>query len=212
MILPDCVLLPGETLPLFIFEPRYRKMLHDVLEGSRSFCVARQRPNSLTEEPEAVACVGYVSYSTQQDDGTSKLQLEGTTRVALKRATLDEPYPCFELTPLHSKPVTREACQQDLDRMHALLRKRLELSIDAAMASLAYTPGKARELATTRRQLEDGAATLAADIENEPDPGRAADRAAATLLGDPDHRQAALAEVDVLKRIRLMNALLGTAG
>ena len=33
------VLLPGGVLPLHVFEPRYRAMVRDCLEGSREFGV-----------------------------------------------------------------------------------------------------------------------------------------------------------------------------
>src|SRR5690606_22423496 len=41
MLLPDCTLFPHGGLPLHIFEPRYRTMLTDALEGSCLFAVAR---------------------------------------------------------------------------------------------------------------------------------------------------------------------------
>ena len=208
MVLPDCVLLPGETLPLYIFEPRYRRMLEDVLEGSRSFCVARRRLDLPSEEPEEVACLGFVTVAVKQEDGTSHLQIQGSARVRLTEAMHDHPYPYFDLTLLESKPTPREACQKDLDRMHALLRGRLDSGIEAALETLNSSQECSQPLAKTRRQLEDGAAALVAEIENEADAGRAVDRTAATLLCDPDHRQEVLTEVDVAKRVRLLNTLL----
>lgn len=208
MILPDCVLLPGETLPLYIFEPRYRTMLADVLEGYRSFCVVRRMPGSLTDEPEKVGCVGLVTVAVKQDDGTSHLQIQGAARVRLTETTHDHPYPYFNATPLESETSSSEAYEAELSRMHALLRNRLDSGIEAALASLATSEECSQPLAKTRRQLEDGAAALIAEIENEPDAGRAVDRATATLLCDPDLRQELLEETHVGKRIKLLNSLL----
>ena len=42
MTLRDTVLFPQIVLPLYIFEPRYRAMLQDVLEGDRLFAIVRE--------------------------------------------------------------------------------------------------------------------------------------------------------------------------
>ena len=34
--LPRTVLMPGELLPLHVFEPRYRQMAADVIDGNRA--------------------------------------------------------------------------------------------------------------------------------------------------------------------------------
>lgn len=213
MVLPDCVLLPGETLPLYIFEPRYRAMLKDVLEGARSFCVACRRPDSLADEPEEIACLGYVTVAIKQDDGTSNLQIEGVARVALNETSENHsrPYPYFDLRRLVSTAPPAENLEEERNRMHALLRNRLDAGIDAALASLVSTSGSAQELAAARRQLENGVAALVSEIEGEPDPGRAVDRVAATLLCDPAHRQEVLEEVDVTKRAKLVNSILNAS-
>ena len=42
--LPNAVLFPGTTLPLYVFEPRYRQMVEDVLRHGRWIAVALLRP------------------------------------------------------------------------------------------------------------------------------------------------------------------------
>ena len=43
--LPRVVLLPGAALPLHVFEPRYRAMMHDCLEaGPRAIAMAMLAP------------------------------------------------------------------------------------------------------------------------------------------------------------------------
>ena len=44
MTLPNATLFPQAMLPVFIFEPRYRQMLAEVLVGSRMFAVAMRKP------------------------------------------------------------------------------------------------------------------------------------------------------------------------
>ncbi len=212
MVLPDCVLLPRETLPLHIFEPRYRMMLQDVLEGSRSFCVARIRPGSLTEEAEEIACAGYVTLAKKQDDGTSNLQIEGAARVRLKPAVEEQPYPFFDISPIESDSVSRESCAEELSLLDSLLRKNLESGIEAAMAVASESGMNARDLAKTRRELENGVAAWIDSIAQETDPGLAADRTAARILGNADHRQAVLEERNPAQRMKLLIHLLGGHG
>ena len=52
MTLPNATLFPQALLPLYIFEPRYRQMLADVLHTNRMFAVALQKPGRLREVPE----------------------------------------------------------------------------------------------------------------------------------------------------------------
>lgn len=42
--LPEVVLLPGEVLPLHVFEPRYQALVAEVLAGDRHFGMATLRP------------------------------------------------------------------------------------------------------------------------------------------------------------------------
>ena len=53
MTMSQTVLFPQAMMPLFIFEPRYREMLQDVLEENRIFAVA-----ALDEEKDDAAAPG----------------------------------------------------------------------------------------------------------------------------------------------------------
>src|SRR6185503_9110204 len=54
MTLPSAILFPQALLPLYIFEPRYRRMLSDALSSHRMFSVAMQRPGRTRETPCSV--------------------------------------------------------------------------------------------------------------------------------------------------------------
>jgi len=58
MILPNATLFPQMALPLRIFEPRYRQMLQDVLEGERMFAVALRKAKSRGETPSSIGGLG----------------------------------------------------------------------------------------------------------------------------------------------------------
>jgi Lon protease-like protein len=84
MLLPDCTLFPHGGLPLHIFEPRYRRMLEDALEGNCFFAVARRLGEESPDPGDCVApvgTIGLVRASREQDDGTSQLLLHGVMRV-----------------------------------------------------------------------------------------------------------------------------------
>ncbi len=73
MILSNATLFPGAILLLHIFEPRYRRMLSDVLESHRMFAIAMRRPGTRREVPMPVACLGVVRVCVGVPDGTSNL-------------------------------------------------------------------------------------------------------------------------------------------
>ena len=105
MLLPDCTLFPHGGLPLFIFEPRYRQMLNDALEGDCFFAVARLLGDE-TEEPgecvSPVGTIGLVRASREQEDGTSQLLIHGVMRVRFTEWHHDRDYPYASIEPVIS--------------------------------------------------------------------------------------------------------------
>lgn len=105
MLLPDCTLFPHGGLPLYIFEPRYRKMLEDALEGDCFFAVARLLGEESDDPAGCVApvgTIGLVRASREQEDGTSQLLLHGVMRVKFLEWMDDRPYPHALIEPLVS--------------------------------------------------------------------------------------------------------------
>ncbi len=105
MLLPDCTLFPHGGLPLYIFEPRYRRMLEDALEGDCFFAVARLLGEE-TEDPSScvapVGTIGLVRASREQEDGTSQLLLHGVMRVRFLEWMDDRSYPHALIEPVVS--------------------------------------------------------------------------------------------------------------
>ncbi|MBX3743111.1 MAG: LON peptidase substrate-binding domain-containing protein [Akkermansiaceae bacterium] len=105
MLLPDCTLFPHGGLPLYIFEPRYRRMLEEAMEGNCFFAVTRLLGDESTRPADCsapVGTIGLVRASREQDDGTSHLLLHGVMRVRFLRWHSDEPYPSATIEPLVS--------------------------------------------------------------------------------------------------------------
>ncbi len=96
MTLSDTVLFPQAILPLYIFEPRYRAMLEEVLNGDRIFAIAALDEGAPAEReletPHAVAGIGIVRACQKNPDGTSNLLLQGLARVCLDDIVSEKPF------------------------------------------------------------------------------------------------------------------------
>jgi len=90
------VMLPGELLPLHIFEDRYRKMLKDVESGRKLFGITRFESAESFIEKSAVGstgCVAEVRESEMLPDGRSNIITFGLIRYRLTDyVETDEPY------------------------------------------------------------------------------------------------------------------------
>lgn len=109
MLLPNCTLFPHGGLPLFIFEPRYRRMLDEALEGNCFFAVTRligEETGIPGDCCAPVGTIGLVRASREQGDGTSQLLLHGVMRVRFTDWHRDSPYPSASIQPVicHFEP------------------------------------------------------------------------------------------------------------
>jgi len=83
--LPTTVFYPGTPLPLHIFEPRYRQMTSDALEGERKIGMVLLKPNweeSYFGKPQlySVGCVGNIEKEIKHPDGKYNFTLMGLRR------------------------------------------------------------------------------------------------------------------------------------
>lgn len=85
--LSGAILLPGSTLPLNVFEPRYLAMVDDVIAGSRILGIIQPAGDVLGESPEGkavplrhVGCAGRVTAFQELDDGRLSIVLTGLSR------------------------------------------------------------------------------------------------------------------------------------
>jgi Lon protease-like protein len=92
--LPDVVHFPHLLLPLHIFEPRYREMVADALEGERLIAMALLKPGSTTTAGappiHEVVCLGRITADQQTEDGRYYLVLQGLSRARIVREEADE--------------------------------------------------------------------------------------------------------------------------
>ena len=200
MILPGSILFPQAMLPLYIFEPRYRQMLADVLDTHRMFGVALQKPGRVREIPSTVAGVGLVRASVANRDGTSHLVLQGLARVQLDRAVRYKPYRIQKIKPL-------ETIASDSVVVDALSAKVLELVAERLEQGFELPVHILKQLSRT----EKGRATdspmfslkqviqYLVSLEN---PDQLADLIACTLLPDPVQRQVILETSNLEARLK----------
>ena len=87
--LPGVVLFPGMLLPLHIFEPRYRAMVADALEGDRTIGMAMLKPGweegAGTPGIHLVGGAGEIVESDRLPDGRYNILLEGRFRYRVLR-------------------------------------------------------------------------------------------------------------------------------
>jgi Lon protease-like protein len=92
--LPNVVLFPNVFLPLHIFEPRYREMVRDALDGAGQ--IGMIQPLTMEDGNPAlygVGCVGEIVGVEEMEDGRYNIVLSGSSRFRIiAEADLDTPY------------------------------------------------------------------------------------------------------------------------
>ena len=184
--LPNLVFFPGSTLPLHVFEQRYRALTRDVLASpNKVMGIVRLRPGYETNyegrPPVFDVCgVGSVVESEQHADGRYDITLKGVARVRIvAELPPDQQYRRVRaevLTELPADPALSAAWQRKLTSLWTVLAPHL--------------PEPVRDL----RVLTRGAEST----------GEYADMLAAALVGDVDGSQQLLAELDPAERLRLL--------
>src|SRR4051794_19374446 len=90
------VLFPYATLPLHVFEPRYRMMVRTVLRDDHEFGVVLIERGSEVGGGEArfeVGTVARIVHAAELDDGRFALTAVGLRRLRVTEWLPDDPYP-----------------------------------------------------------------------------------------------------------------------
>ena len=98
--LPGAILFPRSQIPLHIFEPRYREMVKDAIDGPGR--IAMIQPHRLDDDNRAplysAGCIGELVGIEELDDGKFNIVLHGSNRFRLVREVSgDSPYRCAEV-------------------------------------------------------------------------------------------------------------------
>jgi Lon protease-like protein len=195
MTLPNATLFPQALLPLYIFEPRYRKMLVDALHTNRMFSVAMQKPGSKRESPAPVAGLGLIRVSVGHNDGTSHLVLQGIARVELAETVRYKPYRVQRIRPLSSPP-----CNDVV--VDALLAKVRELLEERSKLGLAFPPLIPPKSTSLDPEGDVSAKAVLEYLDNLTDPEQVADQVSYAVLTGPAERQTILETVHLESRLK----------
>lgn len=95
--LPNVVLFPRAILALHVFEPRYRLMMEETLQGDQTICMVLLKPGwegNYYGSPEVheIGCVGRIAEHKLLPDGRYNIALHGEYKVAFESFDRNEPY------------------------------------------------------------------------------------------------------------------------
>jgi len=199
MTLPSATLFPQALLPLYIFEPRYRKMLADMLKTDRMFSVAMQKPGNKRETPCHVAGLGLIRVSVGHQDGTSHLILQGLTRVELVETVQTRPYRMASIRPLQAEPADTVAIDALVAKVQELVEERIRLGPFPFPFS-AFKPGTGGKKKGSTPKFT--AKEILAYLESLADPDQVADLVSCALLPGAVERQTILETVNLEERLK----------
>lgn len=204
MTLNGAILFPQAMLPLYIFEPRYRKMLQEALETHRMFAVAMQKPHLKRETPAQVAGLGLIRAAVKNPDGTSHLILQGLCRLKLGRVKRYRPYRVHEVKPI-------ETTGNDSVAVDALTVKLLDLVAERFAQGKDYPPQIVEALKKVEAVENPDEAPTNTPAENivkylskVQNPDHLADLVSCTLLPTPLQRQQILETANLEARLKFL--------
>ncbi|HEY8536821.1 MAG TPA: LON peptidase substrate-binding domain-containing protein [Vicinamibacterales bacterium] len=145
--LPNVVLFPGVYLPLHIFEPRYREMTADALEGDRLIGMVLLRPGFEDEYDGCppvypIGCAGLITHAEELPDGRYNIILQGVERFRIRDEDRTRAYRVATIEPLDggvpglADTATVRVLRDRLERLLAPLVERAggELTVPPAMS------------------------------------------------------------------------------
>lgn len=120
-------LFPGTLLPLHIFEPRYRQMVEDCLDGPGRVVIGTPLEGECGPAP-AVHCVaglGEIARHERLDDGRFVILLAGLSRVRVHEVGSDRLYRRVAAEPLAETPVDGARAVQLRERLVRAVQARV---------------------------------------------------------------------------------------
>lgn len=104
----DLVLLPGTSLPLHIFEPRYKEMISECLDRKKSFGVVRAKEEGVAE----IGCTAeIITVAKKYPDGRMDIVTEGRERFEVMQVSQERSFLQAEVLYLRDEPGQASAQQ-----------------------------------------------------------------------------------------------------
>lgn len=139
------VLTPGMVLPLHVFEPRYRRLVGDCLEGDREFGVVLIERGSEVGGGDVRSTVGTmatIADAAGLDDGRWAVVAVGVRRIRVLRWLDDDPYPRAEVEDWPDPPGSAalgDVVGSAVERLRGLLRLAIEMGADGLPLDLEFS-------------------------------------------------------------------------
>lgn len=158
----DLVLLPGERVPLHLFEPRYRQLYADCVLEDRPFVIVRSGPTGTAD----IGCTArFETLVRRFEDGRLDVVVQGVQPVRLVEETEGRLYFSAQVEPLDDRPgeASVELAEGVLRRFRALAGLGEEARPEApdgvplsyaVAASLDLAPGPKQRLLESRDESE----------------------------------------------------------
>ena len=92
----SAVLFPQATMPLHVFEPRYRELMRDCLAGDRRFGIVLIERGSEVgggDARSALGTRGVITEASELPDGRWVMLVEGEALIMVEEWLPDDPYP-----------------------------------------------------------------------------------------------------------------------
>lgn len=137
----ELALFPGMPQPLHIFEPRYRRMLQDCLEGDGQFGIIPM-PGGEVPATGAVGCTAHISATQALDDGRSNILVQGRERFTLEELLdVDTPYFQGMVTALHDTDAATVPPERiaELTRLGRDYLEALQALTDASLGEVTWS-------------------------------------------------------------------------
>ena len=141
----NTVLFPNGTMPLHVFEERYRLMVKNCLEGDSTFGIALIKSGSEVgepAEPHPIGTVARIEDVNRLDDGRMLLVVRGVERFAILRIVQQRPYVEADVRLLAGEPDDGPVDAEVLDAVRAAATRhvRLVLGLRGGWARDVKTP------------------------------------------------------------------------
>lgn len=203
------VLVPGMLLPLHVFEPRYRALVHDCLAADGEFGVVLIERGSEVGGGDVRTDAGTMARIVRADetpDGRFAVVAVGVRRIHVDRWLDDEPYPRAEVSDWPDPETDTVDAAATSGRAGTHDSHGAGPDTDAAGAELDGVTALLRRAAALAAELGEQTGPL--DVELARDPVLASYQATAVAPLGPVDKQALLCAVSVPERVRLLHELL----
>jgi Lon protease-like protein len=128
--LEDVMLFPDMSVPLHVYEPRYKAMIADALKGNRIIGMVLLRPGyekDYDRSPSVfpIGCAGVINEVEQLPNGEYNIVLGALTKYRITREEASRPYRIAHVTPIAdvTSDSDRAALHARRERLEALIHE-----------------------------------------------------------------------------------------